>query len=105
VEPTQRDTWRVTSSRRVKHGRAWRSIQQALWEVSSKEEAIKRADDHVKRFSPDALKLVDATAWWRKQPASDAQKALLDKKHVPYPGGLTKGQASGMLDLKFSQGR
>jgi len=35
----------------------------------------------------------------------DAQKAQLNKHHVPYPDGLTKGQASGMLDLKFSQGR
>ena len=47
--------------------------------------------------------LVDQNARWRSQPASDKQLDLLRKFHQPVQEGITKGQASDVLDPIFER--
>ena len=47
--------------------------------------------------------LVNPKARWRKQPASDKQKEALAKWRVPFEPGITKGEASDLLDQAMTR--
>ena len=46
--------------------------------------------------------LMDRNASWTTHPASDAQLTQLKKMRVPFSAGITKGDASDLLDKAFS---
>jgi len=62
-------------------------------------DAIGRAESHVAKRHPDLLKLVSRDYTWRRDPATAKQIALLKKKHIGVPKGLTKGQASHLVGM------
>jgi len=96
VVPTLLDTWRV---RFVDADRQERT----LYERPTLIEAIRAADEGVRRHRADATKLLDLRARWRRAPATEKQIALLDKLGLEFPPELTKGQAAAMLTLAFEQ--
>jgi hypothetical protein len=52
-----------------------------------------------------AIRVVDLSAHWRRQPPSAAQRGLLRRNGIPIPKGLTRGQASWMIGLLSAHGR
>jgi len=46
-----------------------------------------------------------ADAPWRSRPASQKQIDLLKRMHVPFPQGVTQGQAADLLDKRFERNR
>ena len=103
VEPTQRDTWRVTQTQLQQQGRRWFTSRTAMWEVPGRDEAVQLADRHVLAQHRESAGLVNAQARWRQGEASGKQKALLRKFGIPHPDEITKGQASTMLDMYFAR--
>lgn len=63
--------------------------------------AFRLADSHVKREGQG--RLVDRSAAWRDQPASEKQLSALRWKLRELPAGLTKGQASALLARVFRE--
>jgi hypothetical protein len=68
-------------------------------------DAIRRAETFVERERAAAIRVVDLSAHWRRQPPSDAQRGVLRRKGIPIPKGLTRGQASWMIGLLSARGR
>jgi ATP-dependent helicase IRC3 len=68
-------------------------------------DAIHTAEAFVERERAAAIRILDLSARWRNQPPSDAQRALLRRKGIPIPEGLTRGQASWMIGLLSAHGR
>ncbi len=62
-------------------------------------DAIRTAQAFIQRERGAAVRLLDLSARWRRQPPSEAQRALLRRKGIPLPQGLTRGQASWMIGL------
>lgn len=60
---------------------------------------IRHADRLTRLRTPDAVKLIDMQARWRQQPPTPAQLALLEKRGVPIPEGITRGGASWIIAL------
>lgn len=61
--------------------------------------AIKHADRLTRLRTPEAVKLIDVRASWRQQPPTSSQLALLRKRNIPIPEGLTRGGASWIIAL------
>jgi superfamily II DNA or RNA helicase len=98
VTPTRLDTWVVTA---IAPGGGCQ-----LGEEKSLEAAIQRADSHVASEHTDALRLIDVKASWRRAEASEKQIELIRKLGiVEIPTGLTKGQASAVIDRLMASGR
>jgi ATP-dependent helicase IRC3 len=55
------------------------------------------AEDYVRQTG--ALRLVDASARWRRAPMNDAQAALLRRLGITPPDGASKGQASDLITV------
>jgi hypothetical protein len=43
---------------------------------------------------------IDKSAPWRRQPISPGQKQALTRMGIPYREGMTKGEASDLMDAK-----
>ncbi len=99
IESNLLDTWDV----RLSQGKGTRLIARA--ESLARAAAI--ADNFVLTERPDAVKFVQRSASWRSELPTDKQKALLARKGIPVPNGLTKGQAAQMIShvLASSQRR
>lgn len=67
--------------------------------------AFARAERWVESSRPDAWKMKQRDAEWRDKPASEKQLRLLQKCKAPITPGLTRGQASDMLDRFFGRNR
>ena len=67
--------------------------------------ALQLAESFVKQERREVTRLTDNSASWRRQPASEKQLAILRKWRAPIKPGLTKGEASDMLDAKIARGR
>lgn len=65
------------------------------------QEAFRRSDKWIVQNRSDNIKLIDTNEPWRKQPATDKQLKWLKKFGVPIIEGLSKGEASQMLDKLF----
>ena len=59
------------------------------------------ADEKARKIQTGGAKLVDSNAEWRSAPASEKQKATLDKFKQHYPATITKGEAADRLDSIF----
>lgn len=62
-----------------------------------RDDALGFADRYVQRYFPDAARVVDLDAAWRKGPATDKQQALLRRLKRWRPR-LTKGEAQDIID-------
>ena len=67
--------------------------------------AIRKAETFVQRERAATIRVLDVSARWRNQPPSDAQRGFLQRKGIPIPKGLTRGQASWMIGLLGARGR
>ena len=68
-------------------------------------DAIRTAEAFVEEERAATLRILDLSARWRDQPPSDAQRGLLQRRGIPIPKGLTRGQASWMIGLLSAHGR
>jgi superfamily II DNA or RNA helicase len=98
IVPTALGTWELIT------GKARRPL------AASVSEAFARADSVIRNEYPKKIILVDRGATWRQKSPTKAQLAWLLKKHVfsnagEIPEGLTKGQASQLLDAAFKRRR
>ena len=71
-------------------------------------EAFRAADGHLRAEHPDKIALVDRSARWRQVPPSPKQREWLVKQGVfasesAIPTGLTKGEATSLLDAAFAR--
>lgn len=80
-----------------------RSITTVSKGAKTAQEALRQAEAFVASQRPVALKIVASNAPWRRNPATDRQKALLARKKVPVPSGMTAGQASDILERIFNK--
>jgi superfamily II DNA or RNA helicase len=94
------DAWEVQF-----HSPARREAAVSLGAAAELPEAIRKAEAFVQKERGAALRLLDLSARWRHQPLSDAQRGLLQRKGIPIPKGLTRGQASWMIGLLSAHGR
>jgi superfamily II DNA or RNA helicase len=98
IEQNMLDQWEITG---LVNDKAFRGTR------GSMEEAFKAADEQIRtRVSRGTLGLVKREAKWHKDPATPAQLNTL-KKVFPwrnFPSDLTKGQASKILNEKFTKG-
>ena len=60
------------------------------------------AEDYARHLG--VVRLVEAEAPWRQQPASEKQTALLRKLGMPARAGLTKGEAADLLAAVLGDG-
>lgn len=67
--------------------------------------AFARAERWVESSRPDAWQMKQRDAAWRDKPASEKQIRLLTKCKAPITPGMTRGQASDMLDRFFGHKR
>lgn len=75
-------------------------------EQETRAEAVQRAERWVEMHRPDAWRMRQRDARWRGREASDKQIATLRKMGATIPPeGLTRGQASDMLDAYFQNRR
>jgi superfamily II DNA or RNA helicase len=73
---------------------------------SSADAALTAAEQWVKTNRPHVLRLLDSTAKWRRDPATENQLRWLKKKRVPHdPATISKGEASRLLDIAFGRGK
>ncbi|MFN8627576.1 MAG: DEAD/DEAH box helicase [Candidatus Binatia bacterium] len=93
------DAWEIAFRSPGRHG------ARSMGTATSLPEAIRQAEVFVHKERAAALRLLDLSAHWRNQPLSEAQRGLLQRKHVPIPQGLTRGQASWMIGLLSVRGR
>jgi ATP-dependent helicase IRC3 len=94
------DAWEVRFHSARRRGEAV-----SLGSAANLPDAIHTAETFVERERNAAIRILDLSARWRNQPPSEAQRALLQRKGVPIPKGLTRGQASWMIGLLSAHGR
>jgi hypothetical protein len=71
--------------------------------VRSLRKAVLAVDSMVARSRPEAVRVVAVDARWRRQSPSDKQLQVLRRRRIPHPPGLTRGQASWMIELSKSR--
>jgi superfamily II DNA or RNA helicase len=86
------DSWQITYTSPA-------SGVRPIGRADSLEQAVQRADAHVRRHLPDVVDIVDIEGAWRERKPSDRQLAFLRSRKIPVPEGLTRGQASWMISL------
>lgn len=67
--------------------------------VDTAAHAAEIAELYIKNDRPDVMRLTDAKARWRKDPASDGQKAWLRWNRIPYREDIRKGDAADLINL------
>lgn len=67
--------------------------------------ALGIAEAHAENITKGKLGIVWKKAAWRKHPATDKQKAILDMYDVPYGERITKGEASDIINVIFAKNR
>jgi superfamily II DNA or RNA helicase len=72
-------------------------LETTLGQFKSRAQALSACDAYVRQNYPDTLRLTERGAAWRGQPASPKQRDWL-QKIGRWREGLTKGEASRMLD-------
>jgi len=65
-------------------------------------DAVLGAEKWVTEQHAESMVLMDRSAPWRQHPASEKQLALCQKKGIPVPEGVTKGQVAEALDRYFT---
>jgi superfamily II DNA or RNA helicase len=113
IQPNLLDAWEVTfhapdaalGQGQVAGSGAQRAAALNLGTARELPDAIRTAEAFVQKQRAAAIRILDLSARWRDQPPSDAQRALLQRKGVPIPKGLTRGQASWMIGLLAARGR
>jgi ATP-dependent helicase IRC3 len=75
--------------------------RQVLGAFNDVVKAFAKTDHWVKQYRGDRSALVERDAVWRHDPPTDKQLQWLRKYKVPITEGLTKGQASLILDRLF----
>lgn len=68
-------------------------------------EAFRRADGFVTMFGNDMITLLRRESKWMENPATPKQLALLRKFRVPFPPGISKGEASRKINQLLAQKR
>lgn len=68
-------------------------------------DAFERGERWIRACRPDVSRLKAIDAPWRKRAPSDAQLRRLEQWGIPYAPGITKGEASDLLDLYVSSRR
>ena len=113
IQPNLLDAWEITfhspgiglAKDQAGASRPQRAPTMSLGTAPELPDAIRTAEAFVERERAAAIRMLDLPARWRDQPPSDAQRALLRRKGVPLPQGLTRGQASWMIGLLAARGR
>ena len=59
--------------------------------------ALGIAEGEAKNIDTGNLVLARKDAAWRKRPATEKQKAILDERNMPYRDGITRGEASHII--------
>src|SRR5205085_1981419 len=67
------------------------------------QEALRLAEGYVQADRRVVVRLTSADASWRGTPASEKQIAMLRRRKIPIKPGLTKGEASGLIDLAMAR--
>ena len=110
------DTYRISLAARESLTVASTII--GMWEVSLRRErteqvvatasdlggAVRRAEKFVRTKRADSVGLVKKHTRWRRDPATEKQIALLKKRDIEVPSGLTKGQASHLISMLTKDG-
>jgi ATP-dependent helicase IRC3 len=94
LESNLLDSWDV----RLSDGTHSRILAQA----DTLNRAVVIADNFVMTERPDAVNFVKRVADWRSGPPSEKQLDVLNRKRIPIPEGLTKGQASQIISQLFA---
>jgi len=68
-------------------------------------EGFRRAERWVEHHRPDVWRMLDRSARWRDREATEKQLAALRRQGAILAPGLTRGQASDMLDAFFARRR
>jgi hypothetical protein len=71
--------------------------------LSSPGEALRVAEGSATTHRSTGARIADKNAHWKRDKATDKQIALLRKFGAPIKPGLTKGEASNLLNLKFGR--
>jgi ATP-dependent helicase IRC3 len=91
--------WEITLTMKPKDNPAARRQRTIAVELPTAEAAGAIAEAYIGQERGSVLNLKSQSAPWRLQPASDKQVAILRRLRVPFKAGLTKGEASDLLDL------
>jgi len=67
--------------------------------TQDRKSAVLAADRYVSQYCTNSIPLVSRHFAWRNQPATKKQKELLLSKGLKIPAGLTKGQASHVINM------
>jgi hypothetical protein len=65
--------------------------------------AIGVCEDYVRLAKSGSANIVNKHAKWRNAPASEGQRQLLTKLGIPLSSGMTKGEASTLLDMRMKE--
>lgn len=96
--------WQILCTITPEHGpKRQKSLQHGIHTL---EEAGKLAEDYIRGYRRQVVRLRDPNAAWKKLEASPGQLAALRKHKVPHnPATITKGEASRLMDrLAFVKG-
>lgn len=88
--------WRVALADAAGH-------EQTVGEFSTLAEAVQRADAMVRSLRRNATALLNRRAGWRGGLATDKQIAALKRWRVPTWEGMTKGEASDLMDAAIAR--
>lgn len=80
-----------------------RRISSIVDPATSLDKAVQSADEFLEANRSDRRPLIARTKAWRRYPASPRQLELLKSQGFSAPKGITKGQASHLLDILFSR--
>lgn len=61
--------------------------------------AVQSIENYIRKTFPDSVSLVVRNTHWRRTQASQKQLKFLRDKHIHFPSGLTKGQASHIINM------
>lgn len=71
--------------------------QESLPSRDRLKDAVQAVDHDIRRNRPELVRVLSITAQWRDAAPSEKQLAFLQRRNIPIPEGLTKGQASWMI--------
>ena len=66
-------------------------------------DALTSAEEWLQGQNVQGFAMASREAKWRGAPASEKQLSTLDRLHVKYPPGISKGEASALLDKKMGE--
>jgi hypothetical protein len=77
-------------------------IEKLLFTVNDLPVAMTRSEDYVSEYFNDDLGLILRNSKWRKKPASEKQRKILQSRKIAVPDDMTMGQASHVIGALFS---